>query len=90
MECSSMSRTRLSSIPINDIYRINNRIFCLCCFSNYPWDVLSCEEMFEFAISLEHQEITMEQDIEFHKQYDPCLEEPWHFREITNYFIKSK
>jgi len=32
-----------------------------------PWDGLSCEEMFDFAMSPEHQEITMEQHMEFHK-----------------------
>ncbi len=43
---------------------------------NNPWDGLSCEEMFEFAMSPEHQDITMEQHMEFHKQYDPCIQNP--------------
>ncbi len=41
-----------------------------------PWDGLSCEEMFDFAMSPEHQEITEEQHIEFHKDYDPCIQNP--------------
>jgi len=39
-----------------------------------PWDGLSCEEMFDFAMSPEHQGITMEQHMEFHKDYDPCIQ----------------
>jgi len=39
-----------------------------------PWQGLSCEEMFDFAMSPEHQEITMEQHMEFHKDYDPCIQ----------------
>ncbi len=39
-----------------------------------PWDGLSCEEMFDFAMSPEHQEITTEQHMEFHKDYDPCIQ----------------
>ncbi len=39
-----------------------------------PWDGFSCEEMFDFAMSPEHQEITMEQHMEFHKDYDPCIQ----------------
>jgi len=30
--------------------------------------------MFDFAMSPEHQEITMEQHMEFHKDYDPCIQ----------------
>ena len=41
-----------------------------------PWDGLSCEEMFDFAMSPEHQELTMEQHLEFHKDYDPCIQNP--------------
>jgi len=41
-----------------------------------PWDGLSCEEMFDFAMSPEHQEITEEQHMEFHKDYDPCIQNP--------------
>ena len=39
-----------------------------------PWQGLSCEEMFDFAMSPRHQEITMEQHMEFHKDYDPCIQ----------------
>ena len=39
-----------------------------------PWYGLSCEEMFDFAMSPEHQEITMEQHMQFHKDYDPCIQ----------------
>ncbi len=41
-----------------------------------PWDGLSCEEMFDFAMSPEHQDLTMEQHMEFHKDYDPCIQNP--------------
>ena len=41
-----------------------------------PWDGLSCEEMFDYAMSPEHQELTMEQHMEFHKDYDPCIQNP--------------
>lgn len=37
------------------------------------WDGLSCEEMIDFTMSPEHQELTMEQHMEFHKDYEPCL-----------------
>ena len=40
------------------------------------WDGLSCEEMFDFAMSPEHQDLTMEQHMEFHKDYDPCIQNP--------------
>ena len=40
------------------------------------WDGMSCEEMFDFAMSPEHQELTMEQHMEFHKDYDPCVQNP--------------
>ena len=40
------------------------------------WDGMSCEEMFDFAMSPEHQELTMEQHMEFHKDYDPCIQNP--------------
>ena len=43
--------------------------------SNF-WDGLSCEEMFDFAMSPEHQDLTMEQHMEFHKDYDPCIQNP--------------
>ncbi len=39
-----------------------------------PWQGLSCEEMFDFAITPEHQEINMEQNMQFHKDYDPCIQ----------------
>jgi hypothetical protein len=41
-----------------------------------PWDGLSCEEMFDYAMSPEHQDLTMEQHMEFHKDYDPCIKNP--------------
>jgi hypothetical protein len=40
------------------------------------WDRLSCEEQFDFAMSPEHQELTMEQHMEFHKGYDTCIQNP--------------
>jgi len=39
-----------------------------------PWHGLSCDEMFDFAMSPEHQELTMEQHMKFHKDYDPCIQ----------------
>ncbi len=40
------------------------------------WYGLSCEEMFDFVMSPEHQNLTMEQHMEFHKVYDPCIQNP--------------
>ena len=40
------------------------------------WNGLSCEKMFDFAMSYEHQDLTMEQHMEFHKNYDPCIKNP--------------
>ncbi len=48
--------------------------FGIASLQNNPWDGLSCEEMFDFAMSPEHQKITMEQHMEFHKDYDPCIQ----------------
>jgi len=39
-----------------------------------PWDGLSCEEMFDFAMSPEHQDLTMDQHMDFHMDYDPCIQ----------------
>jgi len=44
--------------------------------SQDSWDGLSCEEMFDFAMSSEHQELTMDQHMKFHKDYDPCNQNP--------------
>ncbi len=44
--------------------------------SEDPWDGLSCEEMFDFAMSPEHQILTMDQHMEFHKDYEPCNQNP--------------
>ncbi len=41
-----------------------------------PWDGLSCEEMFDFAMSPEHQELTTEEHMDFHKDYEPCIQNP--------------
>ena len=41
-----------------------------------PWVGFSCEEMFDFAMSPQHQDLTMEQHMEFHKDYDPCIQNP--------------
>ncbi len=40
------------------------------------WNGLSCGEMFDFAMSSEHQDLTMEQHMKFHKDYDPCIKNP--------------
>jgi len=42
-------------------------------FSN-PWDGLTCDEMIDFSATPEHQVLTMDQHMEFHKAYTPCLE----------------
>jgi len=41
-----------------------------------PWYGLSCEEMFDFAMSPEHQELTTEEHMDFHKDYEPCIQNP--------------
>ncbi len=38
-----------------------------------PWLGLSCDEMLDFSASDQHQDITMEQHMEFHQYYyDRC------------------
>jgi len=40
-----------------------------------PWFGLSCDQMIDFSGSDEHQELTMDQHMEFHQYYyDRCLE----------------
>ncbi len=39
-----------------------------------PWKGLSCEEMFYFSMIPEHQDLTMEQHMDFHQSYFPCLQ----------------
>ena len=41
--------------------------------NSQPWDGLSCEEMLDFTMTPEHQDLTMEQHTAFHKDYNPCL-----------------
>jgi len=70
-----MKRTRLLAIPIL-VVAVGSIIgyFGYATPQDNPWHGLSCEEMFDFAMSPEHQEITMEQHMEFHKDYDPCIQ----------------
>ncbi len=70
-----MKRTRLLAIPIV-VIAVGSIIvyFVYAAPQDNPWQGLSCEEMFDFAMSPEHQEITMEQHMEFHKDYDPCIQ----------------
>ena len=40
-----------------------------------PWNGLSCEEQLDFSMSPEHQNLTMDQHMEFHSYYfDHCSE----------------
>ncbi len=40
-----------------------------------PWLGLSCDEMLDFSASDQHQDITMDQHMEFHQYYyDHCSE----------------
>jgi len=40
-----------------------------------PWNGLSCEKMLDFLMSPEHQNLTMDQHMEFHSYYfDHCSE----------------
>jgi len=39
-----------------------------------PWDGLSCEEMFDFAMTPGTHSLTEKQHIQFHKDYEPCLQ----------------
>jgi len=72
-----MKRTRLLTIAII-VVSVGAIIgyFGYAASQDNPWDGLSCKEMFDFAMSPEHQELTMEQHMEFHKDYDPCIENP--------------
>ncbi len=72
-----MKRTRLLAIAII-VVSVGSIIgyFGYAASQDNPWDVLSCDEMIDFTMSPEHQELTMEQHIEFHKDYDPCIQNP--------------
>ncbi len=72
-----MNRTRLISISIL-VVSVGSIIgyFVYDVTQDSPWGGLSCEEMFDFAMSSEHQDLTMEQHMEFHKDYDPCIQNP--------------
>jgi len=69
-----MKRTRLIVITLL-VISVGSIIGYAATQSN-PWDGLSCEEMFDYAMSPEHQDLTMEQHMEFHKDYDPCIQNP--------------
>jgi len=72
-----MKRTSLLVIPIIMVaVGLIVGYFVYAALQDNPWDGLSCEEMFDFAMSREHQEITKEQHMEFHKDYDPCIQNP--------------
>ena len=72
-----MNRTRLISISIL-VVSVGSIIgyFVYDITQDNPWDELSCDEMFDFAMSPEHQDLTMQQHMEFHKDYDPCIQNP--------------
>jgi len=69
-----MKRTSLLAIPIVVVaLGLIVGYFVYAAPQDNPWHRLSCEEMFDFAMSPEHQELTMEEHREFHKDYDPCI-----------------
>ncbi len=72
-----MKRTSLIAIPIL-LISVGSIIgyFGYAAPQDNPWDGFSCEEMFDYAMSPEHQELTMDQHMEFHKNYDPCIQNP--------------
>jgi hypothetical protein len=72
-----MKRTRLIVITIL-VISVGSIIgyFVYAATQENFWEGLSCEEMFDFAMSPEHQDLTMEQHMEFHKDYDPCIQNP--------------
>ncbi len=43
-------------------------------FFSDPWDGMTCDEMIDYSGTPEHGELTMDQHMEFHKYYVPCLE----------------
>ncbi len=68
-----MKRTSLLAIPIAVVaVGLISGYFVYAALQDNPWDGLSCEEMLDFSASPEHQELTMEQHMEFHKDYEPC------------------
>ncbi len=69
-----MKRTHLLAIPILVISVGLVGYFVYASPQDNPWDGLSCEEMFDYAMSPEHQELTMDEHMEFHKDYDPCIQ----------------
>ena len=38
-----------------------------------PWDHWSCKEIKDFMKTPEHNELTMDKHMEFHKVVEPCL-----------------
>ena len=72
-----MKKTGLLAIPILVIsVGLIIGYFGYADLQNSPWSGFSCEEMFDYAMTPEHQELTMEQHMEFHKDYDPCIQNP--------------
>ena len=69
-----MKRTHLLGIAIFVVVGSIVGYFVFAAPLNNPWYGLSCEQMFDFAMSPEHQELTMEQHMEFHKYYEPCIQ----------------
>jgi hypothetical protein len=72
-----MKRTRLLAISIL-VVSVGSVVgyFGYAATPNNPWSGLSCDEMFDYAMSPEHQDLTMEQHMKFHKDYDPCTQNP--------------
>jgi len=72
-----MKRTRLLPVAIL-VISVGSIIgfFVYAAPQSNPWDGMSCEEMFDYAMSPEHTDLTMEQHMEFHRGYDPCIQNP--------------
>jgi len=74
-----MMNTKISLLIIVMLMILISLIFVFFWYDNDDisqenfWDGLSCEEMFDFAMSDEHQDLTMEEHMKFHKDYDPCI-----------------
>lgn len=71
-----MKRTSLLAIPIVVVaVGLISGYFVYAAPQDNPWDGLSCEEMLDFSMGSEHQDLTMDQHMEFHSYYfDHCSE----------------
>ena len=68
-----MKRTRLLLVILGISAGLVIGYYWYATYTSGPWVGLSCEEMYEFTSSPEHQRLTMDEHMEFHEYYNPCI-----------------